>query len=366
MDNLPFRPYAAKSADHITQFNYFYYYLYNFSQQPNYYANKSLINNSILNVLLDLGAKQLFKHSSEKETDPSFVDTEEVALEFKDAVICLIKQPKICGFSRAYGEELFEDCPNGGYYCKVFYSEEETLRKIRSLFDYVKEKNTKSIHLLCKVEGILDVQKFDIVFPSEGDIDIELNYGKELAEKEKKIIDILEQKRSGLILFSGVPGTGKSTLIKYLSSKVDRKIIYLPSSFADEITNPAFLSFMTDYKDSIFLLEDAEKVLKSREEQDNSAISNILNITDGLLGDCLNIFVIATFNTSRDKIDSALLRKGRLMLEHEFKELPADNCNRIFEKINSDRRTDIPLTLADVYNEEDNYKKELDKKKIGF
>jgi SpoVK/Ycf46/Vps4 family AAA+-type ATPase len=147
---------------------------------------------------------------------------------------------------------------------------------------------------------------------------------------------------------------------------VDRKIIYLPSSFADEITNPSFLSFMTDYKDSIFLLEDAEKVLKSREEQDNSAISNILNITDGLLGDCLNIFVIATFNTSRDKIDSALLRKGRLMLEHEFKELPADNCNRIFEKINSDRRTDIPLTLADVYNEEDNYKKELDKKKIGF
>jgi hypothetical protein len=365
-----FRPYAAKTADHTTYFNYFYYYLYKFSQQPNYYSNTSLISTSILDKLIGIGAKQIFKYTSDKldKGELSFgteANDSEVAFEFEDAVICVLKQPRLSSFSRAYGE-TYQDCPDDGNYCRVFYSQEETLFKIKSLFDYVKEKNTKSIHLMCKVEGVLDVQRFDIVLPTEDDLDIELNYGEELAGKEAKIIDILEKKKSGLILFSGKPGTGKSTFIKYLSSKVDRKIIYLPSAFTEEITSPSFLSFMTDYKDSIFLLEDAEKVLKSREEQENSAISNILNITDGLLGDCLNIFVIATFNTSRDKIDSALLRKGRLMLEHEFKELPADNCNKIFEKINSDRKTDIPLTLADIYNAEDNYKKEIDKKKIGF
>ena len=90
----------------------------------------------------------------------------------------------------------------------------------------------------------------------------------------------MELGRNGLVLFSGHPGTGKSTFIKMLAKKTTRKVIYLSSSSADHLTNPEFLSFMMRHRNSILLLEDAEKLLRSRSEQDNSAISNLLNITD--------------------------------------------------------------------------------------
>ena len=61
----------------------------------------------------------------------------------------------------------------------------------------------------------------------------------------------------------------------------------------------------------ILIIEDAERVISDRESNGSPAgVSNILNLTDGILGDCLNIQVIATFNMKREKIDQALLRKG--------------------------------------------------------
>ena len=218
---------------------------------------------------------------------------------------------------------------------------------------------------MVKLEGMLSIRKFDVKLPEE-EIDIELNYGREILEKEKILLEALSKDKSGLVLFSGKPGTGKSTFIKYLSSKIDRKIIYLPSSAAEELTSPSFLEFMIDHKNCILLLEDAEKTLISRESQDNAAISNILNLSDGFLGDCLNVFIIATFNTSKDKIDEALLRKGRLILEHQFDELPVENCNKIFQKIGSKKTTEVPLTLAEIYHEQENYSKKEEKNKIGF
>ena len=67
------------------------------------------------------------------------------------------------------------------------------------------------------------------------------------------------------------------------------------------------------HKNSVLVIEDAERVISDRQGHGSSAgVSNILNLTDGILGDCLNIQIIATFNMARERIDSALLRKGRL------------------------------------------------------
>jgi ATP-dependent 26S proteasome regulatory subunit len=86
------------------------------------------------------------------------------------------------------------------------------------------------------------------------------------------------------------------------------------------------------------------------------------------LGDCLSLQVIATLNTPRDRIDKALLRKGRLITEHEFKELPEDNVKRLFEKLNIKKEVTNPLTLTEIYNhkEGDAESKEEPKKYIGF
>jgi SpoVK/Ycf46/Vps4 family AAA+-type ATPase len=227
------------------------------------------------------------------------------------------------------------------------------------------DKKKKNVYLLCSLDGMLTTQKFEVKLPDKK-IDLELNYGKSASDKFDKIIDYTKKNKNGLVLLSGKPGTGKSTFIKYLTTKTDRKVIYLSSGSADQLTNPDFLSFIMGYRNSILLLEDAEKALRSRENQDNNAISNILNITDGVLGDCLNILIIATFNINKEKIDSALVRKGRLLIEHEFDVLSPENCNKIFKSMKSKRKTDVPMTLAEIYNEEENYSKKEEKPKIGF
>lgn len=359
-------PYAPKDPPiYSGVFNHFYEFFKKHNSQPNFFESRIRIEEQIVQDIKNLGGVQLFIHDTEYKSENKKIEkTNELVLEYKDSIIVLLLSSYTNHYS-TIDSENYDETKLRKYFCKILYKNEETLNEIKSLFKYDEEKNKKNVYLLCKSEGMLITQKFKIKLPSE-DIDISLNYGEELRDKKDVLIEKLNKNQSGLALFSGPPGTGKSTFIKYLSTQTQRKIIYLPSTAADELTDPGFLTFISDYKNCILLLEDAEKVIRSRELQENHAVSNILNMTDGLLGDCLNIFIIATFNTTKDKIDSALLRKGRLVLEHEFSELPIDNCNKIFEKLGLDKKTDIPLTLAEIYNQEDNFIKKEEKQKIGF
>lgn len=358
-------PYSEKeSIIYGSAFNHFYFYFEKFNFSPNFFESKIKVKEDIIEKLKEKGASLIYVHEAEYKRNNNKVEKiPEIVLEYKDSIIAIMASLSSSNPYSFDDENSFEK--NNGVFCKVLYKEKETLLEIKSLFSYIKEKDKKNVYLLCKSDGMLIAQRFNIRLPEE-DIDLELNYGKEIIPKCETLISNLESNKSGLALFSGPPGTGKSTFIKYLSTKTSRKIIYLPSSAADELTDPGFLTFMLDYKNCILLLEDAEKVLRSREINDNSAISNILNISDGLLGDCLNIFIIATFNTSKDEIDSALLRKGRLIVDHEFGVLPPENCNKIFEKIGSPRRTEESLSLSAIYNEQENFYEKNKSKKIGF
>ena len=62
-------------------------------------------------------------------------------------------------------------------------------------------------------------------------------------------------------------------------------------------------------------------------------VSALLNITDGLLSDWLNIQLICSFNSDISKIDSALMRKGRLIAKYEFKELEVEKANALSLKL---------------------------------
>ena len=113
-------------------------------------------------------------------------------------------------------------------------------------------------------------------------------------------------------------------------------------------------------------MEDAEEIIKHTENR-SAAISNLLNLTDGLLADALNLQFLCTFNCAIDDIDPALLRKGRLELKYNFKALSKENANNLLKHLNKNVEAKNEMTLSEIYNvENDNFVKKVEKARLGF
>ena len=78
--------------------------------------------------------------------------------------------------------------------------------------------------------------------------------------------------------------------------------------------------------------KDAESIISSRENSRSNTVSNLLNLSDGLLSDCLNIQIICTFNIPICEVDNAFLRAGRLLGAYEFKPLCIDKATQLIKK----------------------------------
>ena len=201
-------------------------------------------------------------------------------------------------------------------------------------------------------------------------VDIGLNYGSAFVDHHSKIVDKLNNNKNGLFIFNGIPGTGKTTYIKQLAEEIpDRRFILVPVAMIESLSSPAIVPVLMDHKDSILILEDADKALMKREAGSSSdgMVATILNLGDGILGALLKISIIVTYNTETDNIDEALLRKGRLHYEYKFDKLSVDDSNRLLTKIGADFKAVEPMTLAEIYNyASDNNHRKLVKGKLGF
>ena len=76
-------------------------------------------------------------------------------------------------------------------------------------------------------------------------------------------------------------------------------------------------------------------------------------MTSGLLGDSLNLRVIATTNMKKTEIDSALMRPGRLFDLIEFQELEYDQAQELYISLGGEGKypKDAERTLASIYSQ---------------
>lgn len=210
-----------------------------------------------------------------------------------------------------------------------------------------KKETRNRIHLVISTQHGYDTTSNEIEPP---EIDFDLNYNEDFKPVNDLIIDKLNTSK-GIVLLHGAPGGGKSSYLKYLTGHLNKKVIFVPPNMASSISDPSFITFLSDNKNSVLVIEDAENVIKKRDGGGNQAISNLLNLSDGFLADVLNIGVVATFNCPVSDIDTALMRKGRMIAMYEFKELSVDRASKLSKKLGFGD-VDKPMTLADIYNQE--------------
>jgi hypothetical protein len=204
------------------------------------------------------------------------------------------------------------------------------------------------------------------VFP-----EIKENYPAPTRDAVGKIISFTPPYEGGrLILWHGPPGTGKSSAIRALAREwrpwCDIHYIVDPEQFlgnshyllevlfeethgkvSDQTkANRFYLEGSKRWR--LLVIEDADEFMKHDAKQARGqAVSRLLNITDGLIGQGRKFLMLITTNEKISEIHPAVQRSGRCMANVEF---PALSLSEAQEWMGDEPVPQLQsYTLADLY-----------------
>lgn len=239
------------------------------------------------------------------------------------------------------------------YYCEIFHDGKRTyfINEVTDIVSKFKERQRRQpleINLIVQNRNRLELKSMEI---KRTKLDLTLFYEDDFKEIDSIIQKRLKQKKDkGIVLLHGLPGTGKTTYLRYLVGKIKKRVLFLSPSVASNLMDPEFLQMLINNPNTVLIIEDAENIITDRKYSNSSSVSNLLNVSDGLLADFLNVQLICTFNSSLTTVDSALLRKGRLIAKYEFGKLGVEKSKRLSAHFGHDTVIDKPMTIAEIAN----------------
>lgn len=211
---------------------------------------------------------------------------------------------------------------------------------------------------------------------------------------EREAIDALVSpsfvpgKGGQLILWRGVPGTGKTTALRALGwgwrNWARLHVIADPERFfgdhADYMLGVMLGAGDQEMKPAedeeepmwrVLVLEDAGELLaKDSKQKVGQALSRFLNAVDGLIGQGLRFLVLVTTNEDdMGQLNEAVGRHGRAAANTEFEPLSPFQAERVRLRLQGDSGGD-PITesttLADVFAQVEGTAHNAPERKVGF
>lgn len=165
-----------------------------------------------------------------------------------------------------------------------------------------------------------------------------------------------------LILWQGPPGTGKTYALRALARAwrawCDFHVVIDPDIFFGEdssyLVDILFLDPGRDtegrHKARLLVLEDAgELVAADARTETGQALSRLLNVSDGLLGQGLDLCTLITTNEPIEKLHPAVLRPGRCAAQVEVPPLDIETANRWLEDHGNGTAVSQPTTVAELF-----------------
>lgn len=206
------------------------------------------------------------------------------------------------------------------------------------------------INLIVQESYGLDLRSMEI---KRTKLDLDLYYEDAFLKVDEAIQQRLRKKEDkGIVLLHGLPGTGKTSYLRYLIGRIKKRVLFLSPAIAQNLMNPEFIELLVDNPNTVVIIEDAENIIMDRRfRSSGSSVSNLLNISDGLLADFLNVQLVCTFNSPLTMVDAALLRKGRLIAKYEFGKLNAAKAQRLSNHFGFETVINKPMTVAEIANQ---------------
>lgn len=241
----------------------------------------------------------------------------------------------------------------GDDWAEIYYDRLDNKRVNEMWDDFVANKapekeNDYEINIISMSGNSLDLKTLAIKTTA---LDIDLYYNDDFRNVDTLIREALMKENSkGIVLLHGLPGTGKTTYLRSLIGSLKKKVLFVSPAVAGNLMNPEFMDLLIDNPNSVLVIEDAENIIMDRRYSSHSSVSNLLNISDGLLSDCLNVQIICTFNSAVSMVDTALLRKGRLIARYEFDRLSIEKAKMLSDHLGLKQVIDKPMTLAEISN----------------
>jgi hypothetical protein len=346
----------------------------------NTYTQK-VINASVFHSYF-LDAKKLYLHYFNELPgldDISGIDAERAFMAFKEkfgADIIRIHQYRRRERNKDYEFDVTLVVMNqrcllefDGSYCEIWHDGEHQafIDEVHQLFRRFKQRQRRrpfEINLIVNYRNQMVLKAMEI---KRTKLDLDLFYEDGIVEVDELIRKRLNKRNDkGIVLLHGLPGTGKTTYLRYLIGRIKKRVLFLSSGMADNLMKPEFMELLIDNLNSVVVIEDAENVLMDRKYSSYSSVSNLLNISDGLLSDALNVQLVCTFNSPLSFIDSAILRKGRLIARYEFGKLSVAKAQRLSKTLGFDTVIDKPMTIAEIANQHERTVESTRMEPIGF
>ena len=254
-------------------------------------------------------------------------------------------------------------------YCELWHNDRETgfLMETASLIAPFKQRQRREpleINVVVRGNNKLELKAMEI---KRTRLDLGLYYNPGFREIDTVIRQRLNKdKDKGIVLLHGLPGTGKTTYLRYLISRIKKRILFVSPGVTSGLINPDFIQLLTGNPGTVLIVEDAENVIMDRRHNPGSSVSNLLNISDGLLSDFLNVQLICTFNSPLTMVDSALLRKGRLIAKYEFGKLDVAQSQRLSNHLGFDTVITHPMTIAEIAGQHEQQAEPQRMEVLGF